>query len=118
MNSHNIYNTFSTTPFNSKDYIPDSVYMVCGEQTQDCNVCSNEVYSPVVNGKVHDPLNGKVFCPFGKGDSLNQSVYYDQQSLNGNYIRQIPNYQTTTWGKVPQLEPRPLAHIGLSWRTS
>jgi len=97
----------------NNNYIPDSVYMICGEETQDCGVCSNSVFSPVVNGKVHDPLNGKVFCPFGMGDSLNQSIYADQSSLNA-----FNNYKPTTWGRAPQLEPRPLSKIGLEWRTS
>jgi hypothetical protein len=92
-------------------YIPDSVYMVCGEETQDCGVCSNSVFSPVVNGKVHDPLSGKVFCPFGMGETLNQNIMEDQFNLNRNL-------QRTPWGMAPQLDPRPLSKIGLSWRTS
>jgi len=103
---------------NSQSYIPDSVYTVCGEQTQDCNICSNNVYSPVVNGFVHDPYNGKVFCPFGKGQSMNQSIVYDQSYLNSSNLTNKINYASTTWGHAPQLDPRPLAHIGLSWRTS
>jgi hypothetical protein len=97
----------------NRNYTPDSVYMVCGEQIQDCDVCSNTVFSPVVNGKVHDPLSGKVFCPFGMGESLNQSVYSDQ-----NYLNRTNNLPRTTWGMAPQLEPRPLAKVGLEWRTS
>ena len=85
--------------------------MVCGEATQDCGICSNSVFSPVVNGKVHDPLNGKVFCPFGMGETLNQNIMTDQFYLN-------KNIQRTPWGMVPQLDPRPLAKVGLSWRTS
>ena len=27
----------------NRDYIPDSVYTLCGEFTQDCGACSNEV---------------------------------------------------------------------------
>jgi len=103
------------------NYIPDSVYTICGEQTQDCNICSNNVYSPVVNGFVHDPRNGKVFCPFGKGQSMNQSIVYDQSyinSLNVNKINNKTNYTQTTWGRAPQMDPRPLSKIGLSWRTS
>lgn len=101
-----------------QSYIPDSVYTICGEETQDCNICSNNVYSPVVNGFVHDPYNGKVFCPFGKGDSLNQSIIYDQSYVNSSNINNKNNYAQTTWGHAPQMDPRPLAHIGLSWRTS
>jgi hypothetical protein len=93
-----------------RNYIPDSIYTVCGE---DCTICSNEVYSPVVKGMVHDTLSGKVFCPFGKGESMNQTTYSDQF-----YLNQLNKLPATTWGRVPQLEPRPLAQIGLEWRTS
>ncbi len=98
-----------------KSYIPDSVYAVCGEETQDCNVCSNNVFSPVVNGYVHDTQRGKVFCPFGQGDSMNKPIFGDQSFLNAS---RSPEYSTTTWGRVPQLDPRPLNKIGLTWRTS
>jgi hypothetical protein len=96
-----------------RDYIPDSIYTVCGENTQDCTICQNVVWSPVVNGLVHDTQSGKVFCPFGKGDSLNTSIYTDQNYLNG--LNQLPQ---TTWGRVPQLDPRPLTRVGLEFRTS
>ena len=98
-----------------RDYIPDSVYTICGEDTQDCTICSNVVWSPVVNGFVHDSQNGKVFCPFGKGNSMNTPIYGDQSFL----VQLNPGkFQNTTWGRAPQLEPRPLAKIGLEWRTS
>ena len=113
--NYNSYNSYETKTYN---YTPDSIYMVCGENTELCNVCTNEVYSPVVNGKVHDPYNGKVFCPFGMGDSFNQNTLFDQYSINTQKINNNVNYQTSTWGKVPQLDPRPLAKIGLEWRTS
>ena len=103
----------------SKRYIPDSVYMVCGSETQDCNnICSNSVFSPVVNGYVHDPLNGKVFCPFGMGNSLNQDIFHDQRSVNTDRLMGNSNYPLTTWGKVPQLDPRALVKVGLEFRTS
>jgi hypothetical protein len=100
---------------NFSNYTPDFVYSsMCSENTNSCNdICSNTVFSPVVNGLVHDPYNGKVFCPFGKGQSMNQSTQIDQQLLNSYY-----NYKPTTWGRAPQLDPRPLAKVGLSWRTS
>ena len=103
---------------NFKNYIPDSVYMVCGSETQDCNICSNEVFSPVVNGKVHDPYNGKVFCPFGTGESLNQNISFDQFAVNTQNFKNNGMYSSTTWGRAPQLDPRPLSKIGLEWRTS
>ena len=97
------------------NYIPDSVYTLCGQETQDCGVCSNQVYSPVVNGYVTDTLRGKVFCPFGKGDSMNQPIFGDQLWMN---TFQGSAWGRTTWGHVPQMDPRPLAKIGLSFRTS
>jgi len=102
----------------TKDYIPDSVYTLCGEYTQDCNVCSNKIFSPIVNGFVHDTLRGKVMCPFGMGESMNQPIFGDQGILNNNFIQNNPNWGKTTWGHVPQLDPRSLTEIGLSWRTS
>ena len=98
------------------NYIPDSVYTICGEQTQDCNICSNNVYSPVVGGEVHDSLTGKVLCPFGKTDTMNISIYSDQKFLDLSNINSNDNYYKTTWGRVPQVDPRPLARIGFSWR--
>lgn len=106
--------------FSNKDYIPDFVYSsMCSEETQECgDICSNNVYSPVVDGYVHDPYNGKVFCPFGKGNSMNKSIIYDQAYLNSFNMNNINNYNSSTWGHAPQLYPRQLAKIGLSWRTS
>jgi hypothetical protein len=94
------------------NYIPDSIYTICGEYTEDCSVCSNDVYSPVVNNYVHDSQRGKVFCPFGKKNTMNQSIYSDQLSLHSN------DYYHTRFGHAPQLNPRPLSKIGLEWRTS
>ena len=93
-------------------YIPDSVYTICEtcENCNNCNNCSNLVYSPVVNGMVHDSQTGKVFCPFGFNGSMNQSIFGDQNSLRTN--------TSTTWGRAPQMDPRPLSKIGLTWRTS
>ena len=97
-----------------KDYLPDSTYNVCGEYPVVCDdICSNVISSPVVNGYVHDTLRGKVFCPFGKGNSMNTSIYSDQE-----YITRLNKKPVTTWGRVPQLDPRPLSKIGLEWRTS
>ena len=97
------------------NYLPDSIYTLCGEDTQGCNVCSNVVWSPVVNGYVHDSQNGKVFCPFGKGNTMNTPIFGDQAYL----VKSNPQaFMGTTWGRVPQLTPRPLARIGLSFRTN
>ena len=96
-----------------RDYLPDSIYSICGEDTQDCNACSNVVWSPVVNGYVHDTQSGKVFCPFGKGDLLNKPIFNDQI-----YINKLNDKPPTTWGRAPQLSPRSLIKIGLEWRTT
>jgi len=97
------------------NYLPDSVYALCGEQTEKCSVCNNYMYSPVVNGMVHDTLAGKVFCPFGMGNSMNQTIYTDQFM---NYQSQPTSFTKTTWGHAPQMDPRSLTKIGLEWRTS
>ena len=94
-----------------RNYLPDSIYTLCGEDTQDCSVCSNVVQTPI--GLVHDTQNGKVFCPFGKGDSMNTPIYGDQA-----FLTKLNGFKNTTWGRVPQLNPRPLAKIGLEFRTS
>jgi hypothetical protein len=108
-----------SSPFSlDKDYLPDSIYSLCAYKTQNCDVCSNVVYSPVVHGYVHDPQAGKVFCPFGKDSSLNQSVYADQRYINTFNVATNNQYMSTTFGRAPQLDPRPLARIGLTWRTS
>jgi len=96
-----------------RNYLPDSIYTICGEYTQDCNVCSNVVYSKELKNWVHDSQRGKVFCPFGMGETLNKNIYTDQIS-----IINPAKWNTTTWGSVPQLDPRPLSKIGLEWRTS
>ena len=104
--------------WNNKNYIPDSVYTICGEFTQDCGNCSNEVYSRELNTYVHDSQRGKVFCPFGKKNSMNQTIFGDQGFLNYSNIITNNNYTRTTFGQAPQLDPRSLAKIGLEWRTS
>jgi len=110
--SYKPFSFYNTEPLKSKEYIPDSVYTVCGDDNS-CTVCSNEIYTNILGGYVHDTQRAKVFCPFGKGQTLNQNIYSDQFSIykaNGPF--------NTTWGRAPQLEPRPLAMIGLEWRTS
>jgi hypothetical protein len=45
---------------------------------------------------------------------MNTPIYGDQAFL----VKLNPqNFQNTTWGRAPQLSPRPLAKIGLEWRT-
>jgi hypothetical protein len=98
-----------------REYIPDSVYTVCGENTKDCTVCGNEVWSKELNAYVHDTLAGKVFCPFGRGDTMNKPIYGDQAYI---YSLAPIKFTSSTWGRAPQLDPRPLSKIGLEWRTS
>lgn len=106
--------------FGPKSYLPDAIYSLCEGNgvSKTCNVCSNDVWSKQLNSYVHDTQRGKVFCPFGTNDSMNQHIYQDQWSVNNNIIKFKPNYTCTTWGRVPQLDPRSLTKIGLSWRTS
>ena len=100
-----------------RNYIPDSIYTICGEYTQDCGNCSNQVWSNVVHGEVHDSQRGKVFCPFGVKGTMNIPINGQQGVLNTINLVKNNNYANTTWGHVPQLNPRPLAKIGLEWRT-
>ena len=92
--------------------LPDYVYASCTAQSG-CDICSNTEYSSVLDGPVHDTLRGKVFCPFGKVGTMNGSIYADQTWLNN--AQDLP---LTTWGRAPQLNPRPLTKIGLSWISS
>ena len=106
--------SFFNNSLPKKDYLPDSIYTLCESDTESsCTICSNNVFSPVVNGYVHDIQRAKVFCPFGKDESMNTSIYDDQ-----NYLTKLLNIPLTTWGRVPQLQPRSLSKIGLEWRTS
>jgi hypothetical protein len=97
-----------------KDYTPDFIYNDCRAMPSACTVCNNMVYSNILDGYVHDTERGKVFCPFGKGESLNQSIYAPQLLLDRTQGR---DYLNTKWGHAPQLYPRPLTKIGLEWRT-
>jgi hypothetical protein len=99
------------------NYLPDSIYTICGEYTQDCGNCSNMVWSNVVQGYVHDSQRGKVFCPFGTKGTMNIPINGQQGLINVDNLRNIPNFANTTWGRVPQLSPRPLTKIGLEFRT-
>jgi len=67
---------------------------------------------------VHDSQMGKVLCPFGMGDSMNQPIFGDQAYINIGSIKNKPGWGNTTWGHAPQMDPRSLTKIGLSWRTS
>jgi hypothetical protein len=108
----------SSYRLNRKDYIPDYIYRLCRGAPYHCNVCSNVVYSNVLDNYVHDTERAKVFCPFGKGESLNLNTFGDQTNLYSIDTLQNPNYFKTKWGHAPQLTPRPLAKIGLEWRTA
>lgn len=95
------------------NYTPDSIYMVCGHMnnSNSCEICSNSTTSNLFPGiNIEGTRRGFAYCPFGKKDSMNQSIFVDQQSINNN--------TSTKWGRVPQLPPRSLSLIGLDWRTS
>jgi hypothetical protein len=94
-----------------RNYIPDSIYGDCVNDTNVCTNCSNVVYSRRLDSFVHDSQRGKVFCPFGTGESMNQSIFVDQLDINNQFTN-------TRWGRVPQLDPRSLSKVGLDWRTS
>jgi len=94
---------------NPAPWIPDSIYSSYPEQQ---DVCKNVAYSPITRSLVHDSLTGKVFCPFGAGNSMNRSIFEDQSVLNQTFA------QNTPFGKAPQLDPRPLARIGIRYMTS
>ena len=105
-----------------KNYLPDSVWSLClqgDSQSQLSNVCQqiaqNQIYSPVVQGMVTDTLRGKTWAPFGMGNSSQRSIQGDQEYL---YNQRPSDYTTTTWGRAPQLSPRPLARIGQEFRTA
>ena len=97
----------------ARNYIPDSIYLLCGEYTEDCSMCENVAWSNELNGYVHDSQRGKVFCPFGKKNTMNLPIFGDQGFLNNKY-----SVKNTKFGHAPQLDPRPLSKIGLEWRTS
>ena len=92
--------------------IPDSVYSPCSQQPNECDdICSNVQYSTLLNDYVHDTQRGIVFCPFGKNDTMNKSTYADQR-----FLYNLNSPKPSTWGRVPQLDPRPLYKIGLEWK--
>jgi len=99
------------TQINPLDYVPDSLFMMCGhlEKSKYCDICSNKANSKLLNGAVNATEIGLAYCPFGKNDSMNKSIFMDQDSVN---------YGNTQWGRAPQMDPRPLSRIGLDWRTS
>ena len=84
------------------NYIPDSLYAPLGtSQLQFCTDSMNTSY-----GTVHAPerANG-IKCPFGTTDSFEKGIFLKE------YIT-----TTTPFGRVPQLDPRPLNKIGREWR--
>ena len=82
----------------NKNYTPDSV---------NYTKCPNLVYSMGFNELIHDSQRGIVNCPFGLNGSMNGNIFQDQKTIN---------YSNTKWGRAPQMDPRPLAKIGLEYR--
>lgn len=97
-----------------KDYTPDFIYNNCRSYPSTCDVCTNTVYSSLLDANVRDTERAKVFCPFGKGQSMNINIFNSQLVLDSQYGRE---YLNTKWGHAPQLNPRPATKIGLEWRT-
>ena len=88
------------------NYLPDSIYLLY-------ETGSNVVQTSL--GPVQDSDRGKVFSPFGIGNTFKQSIFSD--TLN-ELKQQTPQWKQSTWGHVPQFDPRSLNKIGLEWRTS
>lgn len=85
-------------------YIPDSIHARCDNK---CNICSSNIeYSKRLKLEIQQTKRGKVFCPFGKKENIDLDIYFNQIHKNTD----------TTWGRVPQLDPRSLSRIGLEWR--
>jgi hypothetical protein len=89
--------------------LPDSIYSSYPEQQ---SICKNVAYSPITRTIVHDSMRGKVFCPFGAGNTMNQSIFADQAIMDIKY------QNSTKWGMAPQLDPRPLTRIGIRYLTT
>ena len=100
------------------NYIPDSIYTICGNDPSNCANCSNVVSTRVFNNYIvaHDPLRGKVLCPFGTKNSMNQSNFSDQLYNYNTEIQSNEYYTQTPFGRAPQMNPRPLSKIGIHWR--
>jgi len=101
-----------------RNYTPDSIY---NNFINDQGMCKNEVYAPILDTNVKGPTRTLTFCPFGKGESLNKSILDDQQYLYKTYPDNYSAYNSnkntrSLWGRVPQLNPRPLVKVGLEWR--
>ena len=84
------------------NYIPDSLYApLSNNQLQFCSNSMNTKYGPV---SAVERANG-IKCPFGTTDSFEKGIFLKE--LIGS---------TTPFGRVPQLDPRPLKKIGREWR--
>ena len=84
------------------NYIPDSIYAPL-DPTQ-IPFCSNILNTQY--GTVSAPERAKgIKCPFGTTDSFEKGIFL-KESIGTN----------TPFGRVPQLDPRPLKKIGREWR--
>ena len=75
-----------------RNYIPDSI------NNTDCSNTITSFYGPVSG-----PQRGDYKCPFGIHENI--GIFF-RESIGNN----------TTWGRVPQLDPRPIARIGMEYR--
>ena len=84
------------------NYIPDSVYAPFS--VNNLNFCSNKINT--LEGVVTAPERAsEIKCPFGTNDSFNKGIFFKETQL-----------PYSTWGRVPQLNPRSLNKIGMEWR--
>ena len=83
---------------------------------QDDILTLSNILREIESYSVHDLVliqeKAKEFCLVNSWDAKTREF------LNNINIQQNNNYRQTTFGHAPQLDPRPLAKIGLEWRTS
>jgi hypothetical protein len=91
------------------NYTPDSAYTLFINDPE--LICKNTMNIDGIRAEA--PQREKIFCPFGI--HLNTSIYKDHNFLE-SYLQL--NNRNTTWGRVPQLDPRPLSRIGMEFRNN
>lgn len=84
------------------NYIPDSLYAPLS--TTQLPFCSNEMNTKYGSVRAPERANG-IKCPFGTTESFEKGIFLKEFNIS-----------TTPFGRVPQLDPRPLNKIGREWR--
>ena len=92
----------NSSSFGLNNYVPDSLYAPLGPDK--LNFCKNTIETVYGTVRAPERANG-IKCPFGTIDSSSKGIFF-RENINTE----------TTWGRVPQLTPRPLNKIGLEWR--